>query len=62
MVQQTKECYYAAPLYFDTEKLDRVSSLCNEKILNSILMIGLLYKKLHAQTDPTIPPKRILRS
>lgn len=48
MVQQTKECYYAAPLYFDTEKLDRVGSLCNEKILNCFLMIGLLYKKLHA--------------
>lgn len=59
MVQQIKECYYAAPLYFDTEELDRVSSLCNEKMLNSILMIGLIdkNKKFHAFVGSDNPSK-----
>ncbi len=48
MLQETEECYYAAPLYFDTENLDRVRSLLNEKIADSLVLFGLLGKKLDA--------------
>ena len=42
MMQQTKENYYAAPLYFDMEQLDRINSIVYDKILTLCLMMGLI--------------------
>ncbi len=48
MEQRTDKSYYAASLYFDTERLDRITSLCSEKILNTFVLMGLIDKRIKA--------------
>ena len=46
LIQETGDCVLAARLYFDTAELDRVTSLCYEKLLNSVLMLSLMNNEM----------------
>jgi len=54
ILQETSDCSYAAQLYFDVGKLNKIISLCYEKMLNCTIMSGLLEKKVRSITPESV--------